>query len=261
MWAKIIRAEEHLAAIKAEVALYGELDPYDLIREFNDEGTECTVRLVILEEPTIRLPLLIGDFAHNLRSALDHLAAWLVARNNGTVTEETTFPIRVDLVNKRGRPWSGPVTITPPVSDEAMAVIEPLQPYHGGDTAARNKLALLRSINNADKHRNLLVASSFMADADVGVFLYGKRLAFQHVTGRFYDGAVFAVYQFTEPIPLSVRNHVQVKAYAHPLVTLSDISLPGRYPVVETLTAILDYVRDEVVRPIEQAEATRGPIL
>lgn len=103
--------------------------------------------------PPIRLQLVIGDFAHNLRSALDHLAGWLVVRNRGVPTKDTAFPILL----RRPR---GPLQITPRIGVEPMALIESLQPYQTPDRAERHKLAVLREINNTDKHRSLFLATS-----------------------------------------------------------------------------------------------------
>ena len=118
VWAKIIRAEEHLAAIRAEVALFSESDPYELVGEFDAEGAEYRARLLLCEAPSIRLQLLIGDFAYNLRSALDHLAWWLVTRNGGTPQRNTAFPIKTTDVAKSGKP--APAKIHPAVLNRRL---------------------------------------------------------------------------------------------------------------------------------------------
>jgi hypothetical protein len=251
-WAKIVRAEEHLATIKAEVALFHEADPYELVGEFNTEGTEYVAHLRLNEVPPIRLQLLVGDFAHNLRSALDHLAGWLVIRNGGTPTTSTGFPICLK------EPAHG-VKIEPGVSVEAMAVIEGLQPYNRGEAAAKDKLAVLRAINNTDKHRNLFLATSCITNARVWLeYDSGFPLTFpQRVQGRFEHGAELTRFPMVSPVPSHERSHVTVKAEAAALVTFAEPKPIGEQPVEGLLRQLLEYVTNMVLRPIETAELSR----
>jgi hypothetical protein len=250
-WAKIIRAEEHLAAIKAEIALFREADPYKLIGEFNAEGTEYVARLSLRELPPIRLQLLIGDFAHNLRSALDHLAGWLVVRNRGVPTKDTTFPIFL-------KPPKGPLQITPPIGVEAMALIESLQPYNTPDHAQRHKLALLREINNTDKHRSLFLATSVISHAQVWLeWTNGFPLTFPvTVEGRFKDGAELARIPVAIPVPAAQRDNVKVQATASALVTFAEPEPIGDHTVDRLLGHLLEYVTAAVTN-IEAAEHGR----
>jgi hypothetical protein len=91
--AKLDRADEHLESIETEVArfLYGK--PYEVVGELNEEDRAWYFILRVHREPPVRLATLIGDTAHNLRSALDHLVWQLVEISGGTAGTTNAFPI------------------------------------------------------------------------------------------------------------------------------------------------------------------------
>src|SRR5204862_8169161 len=73
--AKLDRAYEHLQALNAEIERWVARYPYGLRHEVGDEGREHVGFLEVYRRPdSAQFGLLIGDCAHNLRSALDHLA-------------------------------------------------------------------------------------------------------------------------------------------------------------------------------------------
>ena len=97
--------------------------------------------------PDYELSLLIGDAAHNMRSALDHLA-YLFFPSDGT-----EFPIYSDPLNpalRRKLDWFP--------DNGARAYVESLQPHHR--TYEGLKLGLLHDIDRFDKHRFLIMAPS-----------------------------------------------------------------------------------------------------
>src|ERR1700733_6459266 len=76
---KVDRAYKHLVDLQLAYArFFGPPNPYEVIAEDDAEAGERTFYLRIHKEITSEFPTLIGDIAHNLRSALDHLAWHLV---------------------------------------------------------------------------------------------------------------------------------------------------------------------------------------
>lgn len=157
--AKLIRAQDHLEALRL------------MLRKF--ESTRCHVRfedepdgencwLVLdLPKPAPELSAVIGDCLFNLRSALDHLLWQLVLVNPPNVpSSKNMFPIcstpeAFTIETRKGR-LAG-------LSIEALAAIESLQPYHGGE----NPLTLLNYLHNVDKHRALNTVVSIAEDLDL----------------------------------------------------------------------------------------------
>lgn len=119
-------------------------------------------------EPHPGMSLMLGEFAHNARSALDNLVTALVVREGGTPNGHHKFPLSTH-VNE----WTGSVADLWPaegplagVTREDLDLIHDVQPFHA-DAPACHPLALVGWVNNADKHQMLHAAIAYTApDAD-----------------------------------------------------------------------------------------------
>lgn len=102
------------------------------------------------------LPLIVGDCIHNLRSALDHLVYQLAILNGcgAKAARNTIFPICItpgdfaDIAQRK---------VTPFVSGATLAEIEDVQPYRTTNMPDTAPLWHLAQIDNADKHRVLVI--------------------------------------------------------------------------------------------------------
>lgn len=179
---KTDRARHHLDAIDAtlnnfikvhlqNVSLFGQVDPtksgWQVIRWENvphlDQGV-CAV---------------VGDFAHNARSALDHMAWSLVLANGAKPGKHTHWPVaetegkwRDDVlernIERRGSP------ATEGLSDDAFKLVENFQPYRRAKRRreiAPDPLVLLRHLSNEDKHRTLHVGHFFVTEGPNGTYI------------------------------------------------------------------------------------------
>src|SRR4051812_26862537 len=73
---KLRRAYEHLDELNEMLKILGQSRPY-LVEESvkrDRRGPEWTYRLFSLPEPDAYLPVILGDFMFDVRSALDHIA-------------------------------------------------------------------------------------------------------------------------------------------------------------------------------------------
>jgi hypothetical protein len=152
--AKIERAEASIEELAMEFSTWLNSNPYpSRIDEDRDAGD---YRLIFdFSTPLLpRFPVRVGEIAHDLRSALDHLvwreAVELLGREpTEKQAKGITFPIcrtRVELAKARVKPLVGP---------NAWAVIERAQPYDRGKPKRSRALGLLHWINRVDKHRLL----------------------------------------------------------------------------------------------------------
>ena len=78
-WPKVIRAEEHLGAVRAEIDFWREGDVCRAVGKFESDS-EFVIRIEERIPDPVRLSILIGDVAGSLRAALDHLAFALVRK-------------------------------------------------------------------------------------------------------------------------------------------------------------------------------------
>lgn len=147
--AKLNRAKEHLDAIGAEGEAFLKSQPYSVVGQFEAERHEWVQRFKVREDPPLRLGVLVGDFVHNLRSALDHLVYALTELDGGTPDRWTQFPI-----SKTENDFNSVVSRQiPALSAEHRAKIERAQPYHAADGYELHPLYCIWELSNADKHR------------------------------------------------------------------------------------------------------------
>jgi hypothetical protein len=154
---KLNRAQAHAEALYAEVDAWFIRHPYEVFGEYEPGPPEHYVfKARFLEPVPSHWGIILGDFAHNARAALDHLAYQLVMLGNGGRHEERTqFPIVVCPFQWRTRPKS-----LKGASDRHIAIIEAFQPYHRQDLygwysvwgAIEDPLAILNRLSNVDKH-------------------------------------------------------------------------------------------------------------
>ena len=156
--AKLERAQEHFDIVKKMTNDYIAQD-FDPIRiELDAQGKGWAASR--LPPPDPKLPPIVGDCIHNLRSALDHWANRLVEFYGSEATDQTSFPVLevAPTANKKG--------ISPPPhidgldrakASAVLAVIALEQPYRTpGEWRTSNFLWVLNEMWNQDKHRGLI---------------------------------------------------------------------------------------------------------
>ena len=157
---KIDWSKKHLDTLDSEVEQWrsGSRNPFRLQR-IRDGVPLTEFRAKVRFDPTIpdSVPLLIGDAAHNLRSALDHLACALVdlKESSPRATGQTgiDFPIFADESEYKDKG----ATKTRKMDTEAQGEIEAVQPYHDEEEAHSNWLWVLRQLDIIDKHRQITI--------------------------------------------------------------------------------------------------------
>jgi hypothetical protein len=164
---KLDRAKAHLDFLNADVREVIEGDDPNFVADFNPakEGHEFKIARVLTRP---NWPVIVGDFVHNARSALDHLAWQLVLDNGERPGIHTKFPIEVteaawlnQVANRATQRGLPPLA---GVSQEAFDLIRAAQPYQGRDEdrAHRTELARLNAMWNTDKHRTLHITRTYM---------------------------------------------------------------------------------------------------
>ena len=83
-WAKVDRAIEHLKALDLGCQVFLEKKPYYVAAEFEPDAGRHAVLLRVRQPVPLALSVVVGDFLHDLRSALDQ-AAWLLACRSNPV--------------------------------------------------------------------------------------------------------------------------------------------------------------------------------
>ena len=245
---KFNRAQEHLDNLAGEIASYLDREPYKLV--YNVQPSDQHLVLIefhVVTKPDERLGIILGDYLHNLRSALDHLICRLVERTGGKVTQGTQFPI-FDSPPKDRRGQRSPLRINGGVDPNVLALVESLQPYTRGEGALSHPLSILRHLSNADKHQLLHVVHA-------GLIGHGCRLHLPNGTvldpepgiGAAHHETPIAAFRFPEPFDVALYGKVQVEAGGSAFVALKEPEALEDRPVTELLDEISRFVWNTVI--------------
>lgn len=158
--AKLSRAEEHYWALHSEVWRFlTEMPPAIRYDVSPDLGPDWYTFSVKFSEPPIRIAIIFGDMVANLRSALDHSMTAVNLRAG----RRAQFPISDEEVEfeKFAKGW-----VADKGSPELVDFLRPHQPYNRPPEVEVNEhwLRMLATINNADKHRTLVITNNAIAD-------------------------------------------------------------------------------------------------
>lgn len=134
------------------------------------------------------LSLIAGDAAHNMRSALDHLAYQLVLLNNKTPSKRTAFPIFDTRPTSKGARQRFQAAIKLMRRDHQDA-IKKLQPYLDKNDPGRLLLSAVNKLDITDKHRLLPPLLSFMhAETDEASIRFTHPVEFEWSDGPLEEG-------------------------------------------------------------------------
>jgi hypothetical protein len=179
---KLYRADEHMRDIEALTDPLSERCKYPVIETMKPEkkGPVWEYRLDLSHvQPPELLPILIGDYMFNVRSALDHLAVALAPRK---YRRKVSFPVftRDPLIcdersgdyldAEAARRW---LELAKYLPGDCLAALKALQPYEAaalhGHVANHHALALLSAFQNADKHRELVEAVVALQEVEADI--------------------------------------------------------------------------------------------
>ncbi len=157
---KVERAKSQLVTLQATFQEFFKQYPPSIgLDKFDKRAGHYPIR--ILSAPT-KLPdvwgVFIGEVAHNLRSALDHLAWQLALLNKAHPYSRTMFPIySIGHTKDTSKPhfWGKGHgrRLLQSIAMRYWKRIEAFQPYKRRNGGRRSPLFLLNELNNTDKHR------------------------------------------------------------------------------------------------------------
>jgi len=248
--AKIDRAQHHFIDLHERIRVALELPegkdtspPYKTevdgqFRQF------LTIKRAKGEPLDSALPLIVGDCIHNLRSALDHLIYQLAILNGcgAKGARNTLFPICItpgDFADISKR------KVAPFVSGAALAEIEDIQPYRTTNMPDAAPLWHLAQIDNADKHRVLVVLGHKFKPVAFAVSAGGEDFSHDISESEWKpaeDGAEILRFEF------SGHGKVHVKVKTASTVKFGDAGLPcdGRIveDVIDQSGRMVEYIVD-----------------
>jgi hypothetical protein len=162
--AKLGRAHHHLECLYSSYNRDVAPQTHDLTRYDGDEPGTYIFKAEGLPKLPSDWSLIVGDFAHNLRSALDHLVWQLVILSGlSEPGRDNQFPIcksgtRYWCSRKKGEAPSVRDRTLRGVAEKYRTPIDAAQPYRRGTSPEQTFLAGLDDLSNFDKHRVIQAA-------------------------------------------------------------------------------------------------------
>jgi hypothetical protein len=127
--------------------------------------------------------------------------------------------------------------------EEAVTMIKEAQPYRREDSVLET-LSLISRLENADKHRQLIVLGHGVMNARSVVTAGGQ--AIKQETGGFREnGAEIAKFGFSEQAPRESEVTVEVSATAAIVIKVAGVD--GYFGMPESLQALIAWMRDGVI--------------
>lgn len=209
--AKIGRAEQHLKAIHNEVAIRLQPHLYSVTSQLNADATCLSWIFHASDKGTDfeALSVLVGDYIHNLRCALDHLvyaiAIYESRQDPPPEANKLAFPLACNAAQ-----FHDAKRRIKSLSDPVRAIIEAVQPYNRPHPELPPLLGLLGELDDIDKHRLLQVVIGAFKKASFG---YSNLPPGTAITWRIRskppeDGAEIAAIIFGTPQPDVKGNFV-----------------------------------------------------
>jgi len=228
---KTARAGVRLQQLREAVALFRAESSYTITKEDDVEHRRQKVRIT-LNCSSHTIPILIGEFAYNLKSGLDQLVWQLALLGNHQPARAIAFPIHTDRSRKTQERF---MLATWDLPGEATEIIKTLQPYTRGDQFKTHPLWQLRKLCQLDKHAMLEVIH-----ADIPIVASGADGDF--VRRELFDGVELS-------IPFELKDHISIEPQPPGLVFGKPADLPGsEFALSEAdIAGIYEFVRDEVL--------------
>lgn len=203
---KIVRANEHLGSLHAEMSAWEASQPWRLVPDVRDQGAKHFYRLGFVNPIPIKWAVVLGEAVHDLRSALDQSVYWLSVDWTGQEAPYSAFPVhrskaRFYETDKHGA-WtfrSGMNRIRS-IGPGPRAFIEALQPY-----PQRHKrfycwdVRTIHDLWNQDKHRLVHLWGMRFREAELGFPAY---VTAAHMDRRvLQEGAIIYKFLCSPPQP------------------------------------------------------------
>lgn len=152
--AKLSRANTHLAEVERLAFDFMNSEPTRVSLKARPETQDYVASVRVTPVP-LELAVAFGDAVQNLRATLDYMARALVVADGRDPKDggrgSTQFPIHLTLPAR-------PLAVHPGISDDALAIIERVQPYKSL-APDKHPLWRLQELSNHDKHRLLHVTA------------------------------------------------------------------------------------------------------
>ncbi|MBB6144009.1 hypothetical protein HNQ77_001958 [Silvibacterium bohemicum] len=171
-WSRIKRARDHLVAFQCEWNAVLANNPFGSVVRY-DEDSSCYVASLTASETTQKriadtiLPLILGEFAHQLRAALDGLIWDAITYTQGAEPPADANSLYFPILNGRNRDFKKCGFHKFPFPDNLRIWLESIQPDSAEkplghpDRGLSGALEDVHNLARLDRHRRLRIIAAF----------------------------------------------------------------------------------------------------
>lgn len=250
--AKLDRVYGQLTHLESLIRSYGQ-SAYVPVHEHDHKTGERVKVARGVSEPDVEISVLVGEIAHNLRSALNYVA-WACVdvskKARRTKGSGSGRPPKVQVqfpICKSPAAFISSAASYKGVSKQRTLILESLQPYsppYDGRNYHKHPLWILQEINNRDKHRLILVQQATVSNTVLG-YEPGKYVRILKGTkARLEDGQVLGP---DEPVPDDPAQPYRQTASFVDVVFAKGTKVAEGLSVSNTLREIHWYIEEQVM--------------
>jgi hypothetical protein len=235
---KLERADENIVNLHSEITQFFEACEYPVLPEPYDEPRwqQAVDYHKNLQVPK-RFSVLTGEIVHHLRSCLDHIV-WHFSSPGARRDHENAleFPVfRLPMTKDEGKRFKRKIQGIS--SNRVLALIEELQPYHGGDDAINHPICIVHDMDRFDKHRELVIVTS------CANIVFPKGTSFDVIASvmTYREGKILP-----EPERIAAQRAIKNDAKVFPQVAFAQLGRGDAHFVVPALAQLLGAITDVV---------------
>lgn len=238
-WLKFKRAQRHMVEIRHALRAYAKANPYSptCIKDPKRERKRRPIRwhyVLNLDPPNEMFTLMLGDFIHNIRSALDHVA---VANSRPDCQKSAGFPLETRDIFALNERWE----FIHPDRDArksfnrmiegmhflAKTVVIESQPYRSV-TPVSHILGLISRLENLDKHRQLVATGAGLRGGAIHTAIRGVPYRTDQLGRHQFFNNHAEIFSFEVINPQLTEAEVDVKCTGSATINVEAAGIEGQ---------------------------------
>jgi hypothetical protein len=244
---KAKRAKEQFHDLDAEVRVFRDSCPYEVIPDYDTKPGQIRYCLASVKPVPLKIAHLSGEVIHTLRSTLDHLVYQLLLAANPTAPDEERSRVDFPIYDPAKQTEARAFRHIQPLGPKVVKAISSFKPYKGGN----NLLWALHVLDNISKHRTLLTIGIVHGGIDFTDALHAlMEKSWGGAVPRFKSRASVSTARTGYPaevgdvlfVGFPVDEEVNQKLQFPYQITLSESEINAGEPLLETLHGMADFI-------------------
>ena len=243
-------AEDRVVRLSEQIERFMKTQANPFFEEIDPATGEHVFRSRKMGSPPANIGLEISECLFHLRSTLDYVAQRLGDVHSGPIPKANIEELRkpeFPIFGERppnSREWAKKIGRAHP---DAIKIIEDMQPYRGGDYTV-HPLWVLHELNNIDKHRMITPVAVARLIKDIHE-VNAKTLRARIPLGGPLEAGTEVYRTSYVAINPDLPSYIKVDFIVD--IGFDDTSVVAYHPVRAWLTAILEFIKRDVIQALQ----------